>query len=96
MNNQLEKEAPKDQVRELETNDLINRFNYHRPAEASIPKFAEIRGNLLAMALMINKLVPAGPERAKSIRKLEEAMFWANAGIARNQPPEVQVPTPGV
>ncbi|MER7726403.1 hypothetical protein [Streptomyces sp. NPDC096323] len=35
------------------------------------------------LADQINEQVPAGREQALALTKVEEAMFWANAAIAR-------------
>jgi hypothetical protein len=36
-------------------------------------------------ALIVTDLVPDGRERALALTKLEEAVFWANAAIARGE-----------
>jgi hypothetical protein len=40
------------------------------------------------MAEHVDALVPDGREKSLALTKIEEAMFWANAGIAR-QPDDV-------
>lgn len=66
--------------------DLVNRFNYH-PAKTEDIKYAHgrIRGLCLNLAIEFDEELPEGREKALAITKLEEAMFWANAAIARNQ-----------
>ena len=63
--------------------ELRRCFTYHPPTPESIPKFAHVRANGLAMALAVVKSCPPCPERDVAIRKIEEAVMWANAGIAR-------------
>jgi hypothetical protein len=41
---------------------------------------------------MLLSLVPAGRELSLALTKLEEAMMWANDGIARNQQARQQQP----
>ena len=64
--------------------DLDLRFGYHKPANAAIVKMhEEARGAMGAAAAVVMALVPKGREQALALTKLEEAMMWANAGIAR-------------
>lgn len=65
---------------------LDNRFSYHAPnTDEKVARHQGIRNVLLASADTIVELTGA-PTREQSIAitKLEEAMFWANAAIARN------------
>lgn len=64
--------------------ELENRFIYHM-AEGEQPlKYAAIRGQCLELAKMIAALCPESRERSLAFTALEEAMFWANASVARN------------
>ena len=67
--------------------DLKNRFNYHAPP-TSMPQIGEaheaVRNKLFAVACEVVALVPQGRELALALTNLEQAMMWANAGIARN------------
>jgi|TARA_Y100000310_G_scaffold199226_2_gene199219 hypothetical protein len=60
-------------------------FTYHPPTEDSVPKFTAIRDEAKDLALLIVRLCPPSRERSLALTKLEEAVMWANAGIARNQ-----------
>lgn len=67
----------------MDHSELENRFRYHVAAGEQPLKFAAIRGECLGLARLMAVLIPEGRERDIAIEKLEEAMFWANAGIAR-------------
>lgn len=60
-------------------------FETHRPHEAAQKRMTEIRRETKALAHLIRTSVPVSAEQTLSLRKLEEALFYANAGIARNQ-----------
>lgn len=64
--------------------ELVNRFNYHKPDEKKVQGHDAVRASLLWVANMLNETVPEGREKSLAMTKLEEAMFWANAGIARS------------
>jgi hypothetical protein len=68
----------------LSADDLSNRFDYHKPADPqTVQDHEEVRAKAKDLAVVLNRLVPPGREHALAITKLEEAMMWANAGIAR-------------
>ncbi len=64
--------------------DLTNRFTYHKPHTDEIrDQHDNVRALCLSVARSFAGTLPAGRERALALTKLEEAMFWANAAIAR-------------
>lgn len=67
----------------LSSEDIHNRFDHHAPDEERIKRHALIRSALREMAQIIVDNTPQGREQSTAVTKLEEAMFWANAGIAR-------------
>lgn len=72
---------------EAQRTDLLNRFAHHAPTGGKADKHMHVRAHIGGVAEEICRLVPPGREQAIALTKLEEAMMWANAGIARN--PEV-------
>lgn len=70
------------------TDKLTNNYGFH-PATTDEAKNAHkaVRDACLALAHYLEGIVPAGREAALVQTKLEEAMFWANAGIARTLSP---------
>lgn len=72
-------------LRQLSSEELENRFKWHKPKDSATgDKHDKIRQECLALAEIINNIVPEGREKALAFTKLEEVMMWANAGIARN------------
>lgn len=64
--------------------ELAHRFAYHPPAsDGAAAAHATVRDECGNLAGLIDELVPDGREKALAVTKLEEAMMWANAAIAR-------------
>lgn len=69
----------------MDSKDLLNRFTYHQPKTDQPQRYQEIRKLGYAFATYINENVVNSKEKEVAIQKLEEAVMWANAGIARNE-----------
>jgi len=64
--------------------DLKNRFAYHAPKDEDTKiKHETIRDMCFVLAQNFNNLCPEGQEKSLAVTKVEEAMMWANAAIAR-------------
>lgn len=64
--------------------ELEWRFIYHSPKNDDIiEQHRLIRLAIFETAKTVEKLCPESRERALAYTRLEEAMFWANAAIAR-------------
>ena len=61
--------------------DII--FNHHPPRPEQIPKYTELRRTARDFAFLIEASCPDCRERSLAITKLEEALMWANAAVAR-------------
>lgn len=69
----------------MDATDLANRFTYHPPRDhEQADKYVAIRQNGLILATIINESAPESREKSLAITKIEEAVMWANAAIARN------------
>jgi hypothetical protein len=65
--------------------DLENRFTYHPPKDSDTVETHEaVREELRVTAILLDELLPDSREKSIAITKLEEALMWANAAIARN------------
>jgi hypothetical protein len=69
----------------LDDSDLDRRFSYHAPGtQAKRDAHTEVRRRCRDLAVVVNEVVPDGREKYLAFTKLEEVMFWANAGLARD------------
>lgn len=64
--------------------DIDSRFDHHPPKDAETVKRHETaRANCKAAALALDEALPPSREKSLALTKLEEALFWWNAAIAR-------------
>ena len=71
----------------MATRELDHRFNFHAATtEEKRNEHTSIREACRTAAHTIDIKCPDGREKALALTKLEEAMFWGNAAIARNTP----------
>lgn len=60
-------------------------FTYHPPKAGQPERFQTIREMAKEFALHLAESTPASREQSLALTALEEAVFWANAAIARNE-----------
>ena len=65
------------------TRDLETRFTYHPPKPGQAEIYKRIRADAETLAHLMNYHCPHSREKSIAITKLEEAVMWANAAIAR-------------
>ena len=70
----------------LSDHEIAIRHTYHRPHSNQQEKYEAIRAYARGFAHMVNDLCPGGREASVAQTKIEEAVFWANAAIARREP----------
>lgn len=68
----------------MQKDDLTKRFTYHAPTPEKVTQHEQVREFAYQFALFLNDNVPEGREKSLAITHLEDVVFWANAGIARN------------
>lgn len=64
---------------------IKNNFKHHEPTDEKIAKYEAVRGLAESLAHFIDDVCPDSREKSLSITNLEQAVMWANAGIARNR-----------
>ena len=69
----------------IDQKELETRFTYHAPKGNQPPRYEDIRaqGRDFANALVLQ--CPDSRELSLALTKIEEAIFWANAAIARRE-----------
>ena len=72
-------------ISEIEAVDINKRFTYHAPKADQIPRYGRIRAAGKELADKIHSACPRSREMSVALTKLEEAIMWANAAIARNE-----------
>lgn len=65
--------------------NIDNVFTYHPPKTGQPEKYNELREKAKELANLIEKDCPDSREKSLAYTKLEEAIMWANASIARNE-----------
>lgn len=65
--------------------DLARDFAYHPPKEGQPERYQEIRDAGRDFAEIVVAECPTSAERTTAIGKIQEAIMWANAAIARNE-----------
>jgi hypothetical protein len=59
------------------------KFNHHAPDEDAITCHEAVRAAMRAASVRVLEVTEPGREQSLALTKLEEAMFWANAAVAR-------------
>ena len=65
--------------------ELTKRFTYHPPKEGQPARYERLRAEAHKLACNFDVECPESREKSLAITKLEEAVMWANAAIARNE-----------
>ena len=68
----------------MDNKTIENNYIYHAPKEGQPEIYQSLRDKARELAILIQSTVPESREKSLAFTKLEEAVFWANAGIARN------------
>jgi hypothetical protein len=65
--------------------ELTTRFTYHSPKGTQPERFVAIRDAARSLAELVVDTVPESREQSLALTAIEEAVMWANAGIARRE-----------
>lgn len=64
---------------------IEHNFTYHPPKPEDAEKYKELRNAAKDFAYLISDLCPDCRERSLAMTNVEQAVFWANASIARRK-----------
>jgi len=64
---------------------LEKNFKYHAPKDDQPQRYVAIRESGKELARLIMAYSHPSREQSLALTKVEEAIMWANAGIARNE-----------
>lgn len=68
----------------MDVYDLVTRFSYHKPSSDSVVDLHQnTRTLIFELVDRLDADIIDCQEKATAVRKMEEAMFWYNAAIAR-------------
>ena len=62
-----------------------NIYTYHAPKNTQPQRYEAIRKKARELATLIELSCPESSEKTTAYTRLEEAVMWANASIARNE-----------
>lgn len=64
---------------------IENNFTYHAPKGNQPERYEALRAKAKEFAIYLAGEVPPSRELSLALTNLEQAVMWANAGIARNE-----------
>ena len=68
----------------MDIDDLVTRFSIHKPSNEHIAELhSTVRVTLFEAVDLLDSKIPDCQEKTTAVRKMEEAMFWFNAAVAR-------------
>jgi hypothetical protein len=73
------------EVKKMRADCFEENFTYHAPFGDQPERYTQIRAAARVFAEYIAETAPDSEERTLALRKIQEAVFWANASIAVNE-----------
>ena len=58
-------------------------FDYVKPTDGQMQVMEDVRAAAKVYALVLIELLPEGPDKTYTLRKLREVAMWANVAITR-------------
>ena len=73
------------EISEADKKKIEAAFTYHAPKSDQPDRYIDLRDTAQALALKMTEFCPPSRELSLALTNLEQAVMWANAGIARNE-----------
>jgi hypothetical protein len=74
-----------EQMKQMLIERIERDFTYHAPKGDQVERYQQLRDKAKEFALLIVELTPYSREQSLALTHLENATFYANASIARNE-----------
>jgi len=87
-------EVTEDNARRYLIDRVNGDFTYHAPHGDQVHRYERMRSWGKQLAIDIIRNTPPSREQDFALKYLEEAIFWANAAVARNEPPPLSTKSP--
>jgi hypothetical protein len=81
-------------IEEVTEKKIERTFSYHPPSGDQRLRYDVLRDRFKALAFTLVGITPVSREQSLALTKLEEALFFANAAIARYEKNEAASPNP--
>lgn len=72
--------------------EITRRLGYHPATPTTVPKFEANRYHAIWLAKFWDGALPESREKSLALTALQEALMWANAAVACNQPAQPSQP----
>ncbi len=70
----------------MSQSDLDNTYTYHAPKMEQIERYARLRQKAKEFAQLVSMVTPQSREQSVALTNIQQAVMWANAAIAINEP----------
>lgn len=67
----------------MDGDEIRTRFTYHPPKPGQPETYTKIRQRARELVELIVEMTPKSREQSTAVTRVEEAVMWANAAIAR-------------
>jgi hypothetical protein len=84
MNHSKVRVMTSERIKRVPSEDIEERFKHHPPTPERAVLHGNVRNAAYNMAIYWDDNLPVSREKSLAMTKLEEAVMWANAAIARN------------